>query len=180
MLDTFSDADGKASVTADARAVVVVGLGNSYRRDDGVAVAAAAALDGVVSPNVHVIGGIADPMALLEAWSGAGLAVVLDAAVSNPSTPGRVRRCDLSDVDSRSEGLSSHTIDIVRTHALGRALGRVPGALVVFTIDVADTGYGTGLTPDVAAAVPRVVGMVMAEINHTWGPATQSRRPASW
>ena len=59
-----------------------------------------------------------------------------------------------------SEGLSSHSIDIGRTHALGQALGRVPDALVVFTIEVADTGHGIGLTPQVAAAVPEVVGMV--------------------
>ncbi len=179
MLDAFSDADGAASVTEDARAAAVVGLGNSFRRDDGVGVVAAAALEDHRLPNVLIKTGIVEPMGLLEAWSGAGLAVVIDAAVGNPSTPGRIRRCVLSDVATASEGLSSHTIDIGRTHALGRALGRVPGALVVFTIDVADTGYGMGLTPHVAGAVPKVVGLVVAEINRTSGAARRSRRPVS-
>jgi hydrogenase maturation protease len=38
---------------------------------------------------------------------------------------------------------------------------------MVFTIEVADTGHGIGLTPQVAAAVPKVVGMAVAEINRS-------------
>ena len=147
--------------------VVVVGLGNRYRRDDAVGVVAAVALNELALPGVRVVTDIVEPVSLLEAWSGAGLAVVIDAAVVTPSTPGRVRRCDLSDVVAASEGLSSHGVDITRTHALGQALGRVPFALVVFTIEVADTGHGIGLTPPVAGAVPEVVCMAVDEINRT-------------
>lgn len=144
--------------------IIVVGLGNSYRRDDGVGIVAAAALDELALPGVRVVTDVVEPMSLLEAWSGAGLAVVIDAAVVTPSMPGRVHRCTLGDVVAASEGLSSHSVDIGRTHALGQALGRVPDALVVFTIEVADTGHGIGLTPQVAEAVPEVVGMAVAEI----------------
>lgn len=147
--------------------IVVVGLGNSYRKDDGVGIVAAAALDDLALPGVRVVTEVVEPTSLLEAWSGAGLAVVIDAAVVTPSTPGRIRRCVLKDVVATSEGLSSHGVDITSTHALGQALGRVPDALVVFTIDVADTGHGIGLTPQVAGAVPEVVCMVVDEINCT-------------
>lgn len=67
---------------------VVVSLGNRYRRDDWVGAAAAAALDDLALPHVRVVTGIADPMGLLEAWSGAGLAVMIDAAVAALSVPG--------------------------------------------------------------------------------------------
>ena len=147
--------------------IVVIGLGNTYRADDGVGVVVAAALDELALPGVRVVTDIAEPMNLLEAWSGAGLAVVIDAAVvssSVPSEPGRIRRCALSDIAASSDGLSSHSVDIGRTHALGQALRRVPDALVVFTVEVADTRHGTGLTPQVARAVPEVVGMVVSEI----------------
>lgn len=159
--------------------VVIVGLGNSYRRDDGVGIVAAAALSDVALPGVRVVTGIVEPMSLLEAWSGARLAVVIDAAVMMPSMPGRVRRCTLDDVITASEGLSSHSIDIGRSHALGQALGRVPDEIVVFAIEVADTGYGIGLTPQVADAVPQVVSMAVAEISRNRGPARRLRRPAS-
>ena len=160
--------------------VIVVGLGNSYRRDDGVGVAAAAALADLRLPRVRVVTGVVEPISLLEAWSGAELAVVIDAATVTPSVPGRVRRCMLVDVVAASEGLSSHSIDIGRTHALGQALGRVPDALVVFTIEVADTDHGHGFTPEVEDAVPEVVGLAVAEIKRHKRPASRSRRPASW
>jgi hydrogenase maturation protease len=164
MFGALLDADGAAGLTGG---VVVIGLGNSYRGDDGVGVAAACALEELALPGVRVVTEIVEPMSLLEAWSGAGLAVMIDAAVGTPPTPGRVRRCGLSDVVAVREGLSSHGVDIARTHALGQVLGRVPEALVLFTIEVADTGQGIGLSPQVAAAVPDVVGMAVAEINRS-------------
>ena len=144
--------------------IVVIGLGNTYRGDDGVGIAAAAALDELALPGVRVVTDVAEPTSLLEAWSGVTLAVVIDAAVVTSPTPGRIRRCTLSDVVTPCEGLSSHSVDVGRTHALGQALRRVPDALVVFTIEVADTRNGIGLTPQVARAVPELVGMVVSEI----------------
>ncbi|MFZ0717416.1 hydrogenase maturation protease [Mycobacterium sp.] len=148
----------------DAKGIVVVGLGNSYRRDDGVGVAAAAAIDDLALPHVRVVTSVVDSLSLLEAWSDAELAVVIDAAVVTPSTPGRVRRYTAGDVVDSVEELSSHSVDVGRTRALGQVLGRVPDALVLFTIEVADTDHGTVLTPQVAAAVPKVVGMAVTEI----------------
>jgi hydrogenase maturation protease len=143
---------------------VVIGLGNRYRGDDGVGVVAAAELNRLALPAVRVVTDIAEPMGLLEAWSGATLAVLIDAAVGTPPTPGRVRRCGLSEV-AAGDGLSSHSVDVVRTHALGQALGRVPDELVLLTVEVADTDHGVGLTPRVERAIPEVVGIAVAEIN---------------
>ena len=143
--------------------IVVIGLGNRYRGDDGVGVAAAAELNRLALPGVRVVTDIAEPTGLLEAWSGATLAVVIDAAVGTPPRPGRVRRCGLGDV-AAGDGLSSHSVDVVRTHALGEALGRVPAELVLLTVEVADTDHGTGLTPRVARAVPEVLRMTLAEL----------------
>ncbi len=146
--------------------VVVVGLGNIFRKDDGVGIVVAAALKDLALPGVCVVAGFAEPLSLLEAWSNAKVAVVIDGALSTPSIPGRIRRCTVGDVRTLSEGLSSHSVDIGRTYALGKALGRpVPDVLVVFTIEVADTDNGIGLTPEVARAVPQVVDMAVDEIN---------------
>jgi hydrogenase maturation protease len=144
---------------------VVIGLGNIYRGDDGVGLVAAAELNRLALPGVRVVTDIVEPMGLLEAWSDAGLAVVIDGAVGTPPTPGRVRRCGLGDVAAAGAGLSSHSIDVGRTHALGQALGRVPDQLVLFTVQVADTGHGIGLTAQVVRAVSQVVRMAVAEIN---------------
>lgn len=150
---------------------VVIGIGNSYRRDDGVGLNVAAAIGERALPEVRVLTGIEDPMSLLEAWSGAELAVLVDAAVvSGPvcapgssSRPGRVHRCSMSEVVS-TRGLSSHHLDVAEALALGQALDRVPDRLVVFTVETADVSQGAGLTPAVAAAVPEVVEAAVTEI----------------
>lgn len=152
-------------MTGATGGIVIIGVGNDYRRDDGVGVAAAAELAVRAIPNVVVEAGIADPMSLLEAWTGASLVVIIDAAIASPSNPGRIRRCDLTDVCTSSGVLHSHSIDVGRTHALAEVLGRVPGELVIFTIEVPDTSHGVGLSLPVAGAVPTVVEMVVAEIS---------------
>ncbi len=166
-------------MTDRLKATVVVGLGNAYRRDDGVGPAVAAALDGLGMPNVVVHDGISDPMSLVEAWSGAALAIVIDAAVATPPAPGRIHRCALDDLGPARDGLSSHSIDVARAHELGRALGRAPDAVVVFTVEVADTGHGTGLTPQVARAVPEAVRLVRNEISsRAQGAVPDDQRPS--
>ncbi len=147
-------------MTAD---VVVVGIGNCYRRDDGVGPLAAAAIDELGLPGVHVFAGIREPTVVLDAWAGASLAVVIDAAVSSAPTPGRFHRSTLADVED-TRTISSHSVDIAETIALGRALGRLPDELVLLTVEAADTDHGPGLTPQVAAAVPEIVAIACAEI----------------
>jgi hydrogenase maturation protease len=144
---------------------VVIGLGNRYRRDDGVGVLAAQELNRLALPGVRVLSDIADPMRLIEAWRGAALAVLIDAAVGASAAPGAVRRCDLSDLAAASGELSSHGVDVARTHALGTALGRVPGELVLLTVEVADVGHGAGLTAPVSGAVEELVRMAVAEVH---------------
>ena len=163
----FPEADGAAALTGSSGKIAVIGLGNSYRRDDGVGVAVASALDCLALPGVHVEQGAAEPMSLLEAWTDAELAVVIDAAVGTSAAVGHISRCDLNDVPVQPKGLSSHTVDIERTHALGQALGRAPRELVIFTVEIADTGHGIGFSPQVTRAVPKVIDMVVAEINRT-------------
>jgi hydrogenase maturation protease len=142
---------------------VVIGIGNNFRRDDGVGLAVAAAISEQALSGVRVLTGIEDPASLLDAWSGAALAVVVDGATTSQSMPGRIRRITAADVAS-AIGMSSHRLDVAQVFALGQALGRVPEELVVFTVEAADVGHGVGLTPNVAGAVPDVVTAVVAEI----------------
>ncbi|MEI7715140.1 MAG: hydrogenase maturation protease [Mycobacterium sp.] len=159
-------------MTAGRPGTVVIGLGNPYRRDDGVGGAVAAAIADMALPNVVVVTSIADPVGLVEAWSGAALAIVIDAAVATPAAPGRVRRCALADLgaDHRPrrgagrEGLSSHSVDVAAAYELARALGRAPDELVLLAIEAADTGHGVGLTPRVSRAVPEAVRLALAAI----------------
>jgi hydrogenase maturation protease len=143
---------------------VVIGIGNSFRRDDGVGLAVAAEVAKRDLPGVHVMTAIGEPGAILDAWSEAALAVVVDAAIGQGSTPGGIRRWSPGDAAGPAV-VSSHALGLPQTYALGQALGRIPDKLVVFTVGAADAGHGVGLSPAVAAAVPVVLEEILAELN---------------
>jgi hydrogenase maturation protease len=158
---TFPDANGRAALTPIA---IVIGIGNSFRRDDGVGLAVADRIAEQDLPGVRVVSGIGEPAMLLDAWSGAAHAVVVDAAAGQDSTPGRIRRWTARDLEATAV-MSSHALGLAQTCALGQALARMPDKLVVFTVDIADANHGTGLTPAVAAAVPDLVDAIIAEFH---------------
>ena len=139
--------------------LVVIGIGNSFRRDDGVGPAVAAELIGRDLDGLRVITCAAETAALLDAWDGAALAVLVDAVLGGE--PGRVRRCSL-DYLADAVPVSSHDLSVRQAYDLGRALGRAPQSVLVVTVDVADTGHGQGLSPAVQAALPDAVRAVLA------------------
>ncbi|KRE33639.1 hypothetical protein ASG82_21385 [Mycobacterium sp. Soil538] len=145
---------------------VVIGIGNEFRRDDGIGPAVAEAIRRL-DEDVDVRTVSDDPAALLDAWDGIELAVIVDATAGEGAVGGRLRRW--APDQTPPAAVSSHALDLTAVHALGRVLGRTPQRLVVFTVDAADVGHGVGLTPAVAAAVPRVVSAIVAEIEHHRG-----------
>ena len=159
----MTDAAGRA--TLPAASVVVIGIGNDLRRDDGIGPAVAAAVADRCLPGVRVLACAAEPAAILDAWAGAAVAVLVDAVVDDDPLPGRIRQWAAADL-AVSNRLSSHDLDLRQTYELGCALGRAPESVVVITVDVADTGHGPGLTPMVAAALPAAVETVVAVIEN--------------
>ncbi len=144
--------------------IVVIGIGNSYRRDDGVGPAVAAVVDAQAVPGVRVVSNAGDPCAIIDAWAGARLAVVVDATVATPPVPGRIHRCTINQLHG-AVAVSSHGVDIATVFGLGEALDRIPADVVLFAIEVVETGYGVGLSPRVAAAIPHAVAAVKSEIS---------------
>lgn len=145
------------------RESVVIGVGNAYRRDDGVGHVVADEVARRRIPGVRVVTAIGEPGEILDAWAGTPRAVVIDAAVGEGVAPGRIQRWTPGGVEVE-RAVSSHTLGVGQTFALAEALGQVPEELVVFTVGVLDVGHGVGLTPDVAAAVPEVVDAIQAEL----------------
>ena len=148
----------------------VIGVGNEFRRDDGVGPAVVALLDSYELPGVRVVITDGEPTALLEAWSGVDLAVVVDAVRCSPSVPGRFHRADLRSAPAAAAGrASSHGLGLHEALRLALALGRTPSRLVAYLVEVDDVGYGTHLSPAVSAALPRVADAVRAELSQVPG-----------
>jgi len=144
---------------------LVIGIGNASRRDDGAGLFAAQAVRGQAPPGVEVRLNAADTAALLEAWDGAGLAVVID-AVSSGAEPGTVHRFESPDARLPALGRrgSTHALDLGEAIALGQALGRLPGRLIVYGIEGSDFGHGGTLSPEVRRGAERAARRILREI----------------
>jgi hydrogenase maturation protease len=150
--------------------VVVIGVGNRYRRDDGAGPAVLDALaGGPTAPRARRVELDGEPARVVETWAGADLAIVVDALRSDESAAGTVRRIEVGPDagvvgDSASATAGSHALGIGTAAALGRALGRMPARLVVFAVEGANFGHGEGLSQPVRRAVCEVTARIAAEI----------------
>ncbi len=151
---------------AERAGTVVVGVGNPGRGDDGVGPAVARALQGRVGPGVRVVARGGEPaglVALLEAAE----AVALVDAVRGEGPAGRVWRFEAGagPLPARLFGrTSTHAMGLAEAVELARALGALPGRVVVFGVEGQGFGVGEGLSPAVAAAVPEVAARVLDEL----------------
>ncbi|MGY2124257.1 hydrogenase maturation protease [Nocardia gipuzkoensis] len=154
---------------------VVIGVGNDYRSDDGVGSAVALQIEKLGIPGVLVSLSDGEPTTIVDIWADMDLAVVIDAVRCEPSIPGRVRRSDIDLLQHTGTVSSSHTLGIQDALPLGRALGRVPGRIVVIAVDAASLDLGVGLSEPVAAAVPHAVETVITELRRA-EPTNRLRR----
>ena len=161
------------------RRVVLIGLGNPSRRDDGIGPSLLTALDPELLRTVTLVTATRDPTLLLEAWADADLAVVVDAAVGRPPTPGRIHRYTTGlTSDARVVG-NSHGFGISDTIRLATVLNRAPRRLVVLAVEAADLSVGDGLSPPVAAAIPALTAAVLREIGASTPVSPRGQDPRS-
>ena len=135
------------------RARLVVGLGNTWRSDDGAGPAVARALGD--DPRVLVHEG--EPIGLLDAWEGAADVMVVD-AVSSGAPAGTVHRLDaaVAPLPATVARGSTHAFGLAETIELSRTLGRLPERLTVYGIEGGRFDAGDKLSPPVRAAVDAV------------------------
>jgi hydrogenase maturation protease len=143
--------------------VIVIGVGNPYRRDDGLGPYVIDRLRefGLPDSVLAVSGG--ETTQLIDLWAGADLAIVVDAVRSEPGHPGRIHRLTVFDPPGE-RSRAAHGLDLGEAVELARVLGRLPNRLVLLVVEAEDTGYGIGLSSSVAAAAERMAEEIFAEV----------------
>lgn len=144
------------------RPVVVIGVGNPMRTDDGVGPLVAEELSDRGNLGCDIVQLDGEPTRVIDAWHRRRLAIICD-AVCWGSEPGTVHEATLADLDgvvSPGAKASSHAAGVGEAVALGQALDRMPVELVVVGIEPADVDFGQGLTAQVLASVTTVVDRI--------------------
>ncbi|MEL7208662.1 MAG: hydrogenase maturation protease [Actinomycetota bacterium] len=146
---------------------MVIGIGNAMRGDDGIGPTVIEALrHRLERDDVELLIGSGESTALIEAWTGRSLAVVIDAVQAN-TEPGTVHRADFDLVASSGwhAGASSHGAGLAEAVALSEVLDRRPARLLVLGVEWGGLEHGRGLSGSVAAAIPALVELIEHELD---------------
>ena len=144
---------------------LVIGLGNDFRRDDGAGRVAARRVRELAGGAVRIIEESGEGAALMDAWRGAELVILID-AVHSGAAPGTIHRLDAraQPIPSNFFHYSTHAFSVAEAVELARALDQLPPRLIVHGIEGKDFTSGEGLSPEVAAAVEQVAQTVKGEL----------------
>jgi hydrogenase maturation protease len=137
---------------------LVIGIGNEYRGDDAVGLLAARHLREVVLNGVMVLEHDGDGTRLMQAWTGAAVVIIIDAAHSG-GPPGTIHRFEasISPIPASYFRHSTHAFGLVDAVELGRTLQQLPDRLIVYGIESRNFEAGTELSADVADSLNRLV-----------------------
>jgi len=153
--------------------ILVLGIGNILLKDEGAGVHAVRDLTAraergrlALPDDVELCDGGTFGIDLLDTIANRRKVIVID-AVRADAAPGTVLRFTAADLAQREEAdLSLHQVGLFETLAMARQLGCAPEEVVIFGIVPATLESGLELSPEVAAVVPKVVELVLAELDN--------------
>lgn len=148
---------------------LVLGMGNTILRDDGIGIyVAQAAAERFQRDDVTFDEASVGGMRLLDVIGGYERIIMVDAIKTCDGKPGDVYRLHPDDLRVSLHAGSTHDLSLPGALALGRGLGLpLPDDedFVIIAIEVEDVlTFGEECTPEVAAAIPRAVEAVLAEL----------------
>jgi hydrogenase maturation protease len=155
---------------------LMVGLGNELRGDDAAGLLLARAVRERAPDGIDVVELGGEPLDLIEAWEGAGTALVADAVCSG-GEPGELRVIDAAagPLPAAFGSASTHALGLAEAVELGRALGRLPSRLLVLGIEAADFEPGAAPSVAVLAAIEPAAECVLRWLRGSTRPEETRR-----
>jgi hydrogenase maturation protease len=147
--------------------VTILGVGNILLSDEGVGVRVAEHLDQKYEfgENVQVVDGGVLGVRLMGVIGNTDFLIIVD-AVSNGGAPGTLYRLADDQVPRRVLAKQSmHQMDLPEVLALCAAIDKNPRVVVVGVEPQDITTMEVELTPAIAARVPELAAMVLAELD---------------
>jgi hydrogenase maturation protease len=152
-------------MTTGQASIVILGVGNEYRGDDGAGIAVARRLRALFPGNVLIQEESGEGAALIQAWQGAAWVMLMD-AVRSGAPPGAIHRLDAraASLPTRFFHYSTHAFSVAEAVELARSLDQLPPHLIVYGIEGENFSAGVGLSPAVEQAVEAVVAQAAEEV----------------
>ena len=146
------------------RRTLVLGIGNILLRDEGVGVRVIEAMRRLpLGEDIECVDGGTSGVDLVDEVADRPKVIVID-AVRADGEPGTVFRFGAEDLMRPGDrALSLHEFGLLETLTAARQLGCAPREVVIFGVQPKEVHAGLDLSPEVAAAVPTVIELVLAE-----------------
>lgn len=144
---------------------LIIGIGNPYRRDDGIGHAVIRELACLELENVCLCEHSGEGSSLMEMWEGYDRVILVDAVLSG-AEPGTIYRLEAhhQPIPASFFHYSTHAFSLAEAVELSRALGTLPEEMIIYGVEGADFGYGEGLSPQVEAALEALVRQIAADL----------------
>lgn len=152
-------------MTAGQANIIIIGVGNEYRGDDGAGIAVARRLRTLFPADVLIQEESGEGTALIQAWQGAAWVMLMD-AVRSGAPPGAIHRLDAgaASVPSGFFHYSTHAFSVAEAIELARSLEQLPPHLIVYGIEGENFTAGVGLSLAVERAVEAVAELAADEV----------------
>jgi hydrogenase maturation protease len=147
------------------RKLLIIGIGNEMRGDDGLGRHVARILDRQSVPGVSVVESAGEGTSLIELWKGHDQVMLID-AFSSDSTPGLLHSLDASitRVTQQLFHASSHSFGIAEAIEVSRRLDILPGTVLIYGIEGENFRHGSGLSDSVRERIDDLLDIIEEKI----------------
>ena len=141
--------------------ILLIGVGNEYRDDDALGICVVREIHRRMPGQPRVMELSGEGSALMDAWTGAGRVIIVD-AVSSGKAPGTIHRIDAStqEIPRGFFHYSSHAFGVAEAIEVARRLGTLPRQLILYGIEGKEFGSGVGLSDPVVRSIPELISMI--------------------
>lgn len=155
----------------EQKRIVVIGIGNPYRGDDGAGVAVVRKISELSITGVTVIIQDGEAARLIESWNENDSVIVVD-TVSSGQDPGVLVRFDAVEdplpVKYFSHS-STHSFSLAEAVELARVLDKLPARLVIYGIEGKNFDNGSEISSEVTATIEEVTERIIRDIGSIRG-----------
>ncbi|MDJ0619855.1 MAG: hydrogenase maturation protease [Calothrix sp. MO_192.B10] len=147
-----------------AGGIILIGIGNEFRHDDGVGLAIARQLQPKLPPHITITEASGEGVGLMEMWQDAEIVYLFDAVQSGDKS-GTIHRLDAQkqSIPTKFFNYSTHAFSVAEAIELARTLNQLPAQLIIYGVEGKNFTSGVGLSPEVEQAAIEVVERVYLE-----------------
>ncbi len=141
--------------------VLIIGVGNIFRNDDGAGIFAVNKLKEKNLPHTKVIEQSGEGVALMNSWENFETVIIID-AVSSGAKPGKIHYLNAKEqiIPKKFFNYSTHAFSVAESIELARVLDKLPSKLLIYGIEGKDFSGGQILSPKVEASVFKVIDKI--------------------